>query len=49
MNNPVLKAIVSATGDHVEVYKHQDGGYVDFKDCTTRYTKNELRFLKEKP
>ena len=42
--NPLVKAKVKKTGIIVEVYKLDSGGWCDFSDCTTTYTKEKLDF-----
>lgn len=44
--NPLLKAIVVASGKQVQVYAHiKEDMFVDFSDCKTIYNRNQLKFL----
>lgn len=42
MSRPIYNATVKATGQKVQVYKLDSGGYCNFSDCTTTYKKEEL-------
>lgn len=44
MANPLLKAVLK-TGKQVTVYKHRDGGYVDFTNCSTKYQAHEITII----
>jgi len=48
MSNPLYKAIIKNSGKEVEVYKLNNGGYADFADCSTKYSKKELIIKNEK-
>ncbi len=39
------KATVVSTGKKIEVYQSKSKGtWIDYSDCTTEYSKDELRF-----
>lgn len=42
MKNKKLTIKIKATGELVEVYKHRDGGYVNWKDLTTKYESDKV-------
>ena len=44
MANPLLKARLKGHKRVVSVYKHSSGDYVDYADCETTYTADELVF-----
>lgn len=40
------QAKVIETGKTIEVYRHRDGVWVDYADCTTKYNDSELELDK---
>ena len=42
MINPLIRVKVRKTGKIIEVYRHFNGGYVDYNDCKTIYQSNEI-------
>jgi len=47
MSKPLFKAIIKSTRRNVVVYKHSDGSYVDWSNCETEYSKNDIQILNE--
>jgi len=43
--NTIRKAKVKATGQTVEVYYLQKGGWCNYADCKTEYKEEDLQFL----
>lgn len=44
-NKEIRKAKVKATGKTIQVYISVRGTWIDYFNCTTEYTENELQFL----
>lgn len=44
MANKTRTAIVKTTGEEVIVYRLHKGGWCNAKDCTTKYTDEQLTF-----
>ncbi len=40
----VYKAVLISNGNEIEVYKLNNGKWCNYKDCTTTYSKNEIKF-----
>jgi hypothetical protein len=45
MENKTRKAKVKATGQVVEVYRLQRGGWCNLADCKTEYKEEDLQFI----
>lgn len=43
----IVLAKIKSNRQEVKVYPHNDGSYVDYADCNTRYDKNDLEFIKK--
>lgn len=43
----IYTATVIATGEKIKCYPHYEGGYVRYPECEGRFTKKELKDVKE--
>ena len=41
----LVKATIIKTGLNVQLYRRNDGGFVNYSDCKTVYQESELKFL----